>query len=70
MLTQVKVERVEVPVRVPCIAVADVPPVPKATRVDPAKVDTRQLAAAVAADLLALDVYAARVDAMLRACVK
>jgi hypothetical protein len=70
MLTQVKVERVEIPVRMPCVAAADVPAVPKVTPIDAAKADTRQLAAAVAADLLALDVYAARVDAILRSCSK
>lgn len=67
-MTQVKVERVEVPVKVPCVAAADVPTAPTPTPVDHTKADTRQLAAALAADVLAYDAYAARVAVVLRAC--
>ena len=59
---------VDKPVAVACVRVADIPPVPAPTRVDVAKADTRQLAAAASADLRAMDLHAAKVDAMLRAC--
>jgi hypothetical protein len=70
VVTRVVTERVEIPLRVPCVKAADVPPRPKMTAVDIAKADTRQLAAALAADVLAYDLYADRVDALLKACAR
>ena len=70
VITEVKLERVEVPVRVPCVNVADIPTRPKPTLVDISKADTRQLAAAVAADLLALDAYADRATIVMMQCAK
>jgi hypothetical protein len=70
VVTKVQVERVEVPVRMACINAADVPAKPQPTRVDISKADTRQLAAAIAADLLAADAYMARMDIVIAQCVQ
>lgn len=70
VVTQVKVERVEVPVRVACVNAADVPAKPNPTPIDISKADTRQLAAAVAADLLAMDAYTARLEIVMKQCVQ
>jgi len=67
-VTEVKIEKVLVPVMKPCIGAADLPVRPVPTPVDPKAADTRQLAAALAADVIALDHYAARADAILRIC--
>ena len=65
-----KSERVEVLVTKPCLAATDVPPVPKATRVDVDKADVRQLAAAVAVDLRQQELYIERANAIILACAK
>ena len=59
---------VRVPVPIPCIAAADIPAAPTPTRVDTERATTDQLAAAAAADLIALDSYRARVQALLAQC--
>ena len=57
---------VEVPVTVHCLNAADVPPIPKTSmRKDG---DVRQNAAGAAADVLALQSYAEKADALLRSC--
>ncbi len=63
-----KVERVEVLVTKPCVAKADLPVVPKPTRLDVNKADTRQLAAAMAVDLKQQDIYILRAQALLASC--
>lgn len=65
-----KSERVEVLVTKPCVALADVPQVPKPTRVDVDKADVRQLAAATAVDLKQQDLYIERANAIITACAK
>ncbi len=63
--------RVEIPVKVLCIAAADVPALPAKTRVpDIAKATKLQIAAATGADLYALDVYAAQANAALLSCAQ
>lgn len=51
-----------------CVAAADVPQVPPRAMPKSGTVD--QLAAGAGADLLALDAYAARADAVLQQCAK
>lgn len=63
-------ERVEVLVARPCINAADIPVPPAPTRVDPAKADTRQLAAAVAVDLRQQDAYIAKAAAIIASCAR
>jgi len=65
-----KVERVEVLVTKPCVAVGDIPVVPKPTKLDPNKADTRQLAAALAVDLTLQDLWIAKASAIIAACAK
>lgn len=60
--------RVEIPVAVPCIAAADIPPRPVLVRVDPARASREQIAAATAANSIALRDYATRADAALKSC--
>ena len=61
-------ERVEVVVAKPCINAADVPTPPVPTKVDPAKADTRQLAAAVAVDVRQQDMYIEKAAAIIASC--
>lgn len=63
-----KVERVEVVVTKPCINAADLPTPPPPTKVDPSKADTRQLAAAIAADVKQQDIYIEKAAAILASC--
>lgn len=65
-----KVERVEVVVARPCIAAADVPTPPVPTKIDIAKADTRQLAAAVSIDVRQQDVYIEKMHALLQSCAR
>jgi len=65
-----KVERVEVLVTKPCVAVADIPVVPKPTAVNVDKGDTRQLAAAVSVDLKQQDLWIAKASAIIAACAR
>jgi hypothetical protein len=60
---------VKVPVVQPCLKKEDVPVDPTPTKVDPAKASTNQLAAAAAADVMALEQYARKMDALLQACL-
>lgn len=70
LVTGPQTVRVEIPVAVPCIAVADIPAVPKVTRID-AKAATRlQVAAGTAADLRAHEAYAKTANALLVACAE
>lgn len=62
----VRVERVDVPVPVPCVKLADVQDIPRS--VMRADGDIRAHAAAAAADIYALQAYAERARAMLLAC--
>lgn len=57
---------VQVPVTVHCVDAKDVPTIPKTSMRKDA--DTRQLAAAAAADVYALQDYAVKADALLRSC--
>lgn len=68
MVAPPKVERVEVVVAKPCINAADIPAVPVPTKVDPSKADTRQLAAAVAADIRQQDIYIEKAAAIIASC--
>jgi hypothetical protein len=61
---------VKVPTPVPCLKPEDIPKVPTPTPVDAANATTDQLAAAAAADLMALDLYAKTADPLLQACSK
>jgi hypothetical protein len=62
----VRVERIDVAVPVPCIKDSDIPPIPPtAMRKDG---DLRANAAGAAADVYALQAYAERANALLRAC--
>lgn len=65
-----KVERVEVLVAKPCVAVADIPVVPKPTKLDSNKADVRQLAAAMAIDLTQQDLWIAKASAIIASCAK
>ncbi|MCC6380467.1 MAG: hypothetical protein IT519_16750 [Burkholderiales bacterium] len=66
VVVQTRTVEVKIPMRVPCVAAADVPAVPgTAMRRDG---DLRQLAAGAATDVYALAEYAARADALLRSC--
>ena len=67
VVTEVKTVEVSVPVRVPCIAAADVPARP--ARLLRADADIRGLAAGAAAELRAWEVYGARADAVMRGCL-
>lgn len=67
VVVQTRTVEVKVPVRVPCIAAADVPTIPAtAMRRDG---DLRQLAAGAAVDVRQLEQYAKTADALLRGCV-
>jgi hypothetical protein len=59
--------KVEVPV--PCLAAADIPPLPVTTPLAPGATH-RQKDAALASDLQAMDDYAAIADPLLRKCAK
>lgn len=66
VVVETRTVEVKVPVRVACIAAADVPTIPPtAMRPDG---DLRQLAAGAASDVYALADYAAKADALLRSC--
>jgi len=65
-----KVERVEVVVARPCVSIADIPAPPVPTKIDIAKADTRQLAAAISVDVRQQDVYIEKVHAMLQSCAR
>lgn len=54
----------------PCVNPADIPTPPVPTTVDPAKADTRQLAAAIAADVRQQDAYIAKAAAILASCAR
>lgn len=66
--TPPRVERVEVVVMKPCVAPADVPVVPKPTRLDVNKADVRQVAAATAVDVKNQDIYIARAAVIIATC--
>ena len=68
LVTGPQTVRVEVPIRVKCISMSDLPQYPAPTPVDVATATREQVAAAVAADLLAIEDYAKRADVALRAC--
>lgn len=68
LLTETRVERVEVPIRVPCLKEEDVPAIPPTTFKK--GLDLRAKAAAAEADIIAFEGYAARADAALRSCVR
>lgn len=68
VLTEIRVERVEVPVKVACVSTKDIPERPKMVPVDVKSADTRQLAAAVVAHVLALDSYASRAEIVMAQC--
>lgn len=70
LVTGPETVRVEVPVPVKCIAAADVPRRPAPTRVDVDRASRTQVAAAVGADLLALDEYARKAAAAIAACTE
>lgn len=57
---------VKVPVAVPCIAAADIPAVPKTNMAMSG--DVHNKAAGAAADVYALEAYAAKADALLKQC--
>ena len=63
-----KTVRVEIPVRVPCIAPADAPAVPRPVTVNPETATREQLAAALGATVYALRDYAKRADAVIVPC--
>jgi len=68
IVTRSETVTVKVPVPVACLKLDEVPAIPKSVfRRDG---DLRSNAAASAADLLALEAYAVRADALLRNCAK
>ncbi len=69
LVSSAPTQRVEVPVKVPCIAAADKPQLPVVTRADPAKASRKAVAAATLADLRAYEKYAKDADAALTGCV-
>ena len=70
VITELRIEKVPVPVTVACVAVKDIPERPKMAPIDPGLADTRQLAAAVVAHMLGLESYAARAEIVMMQCAK
>lgn len=68
IVTKVEVVKVPVPFPVPCLSVADLPKLPPPTQIDLASANERQLAAALAADYVALERYALQAEPLLRQC--
>lgn len=68
LLTRSETVEVRIPIPVSCVALADVPAIPKTAI--PLDGDIKQLAAGAAADVLALEQYAARADALLTGCAR
>lgn len=68
VITELRIEKVPVPVKVACIAAKDIPERPKPTAVDVKVADTRQLAAAIVAYVLALDSYVSRAEIVMMQC--
>jgi hypothetical protein len=70
VITEFRVERVEVPVRVPCMEAKDIPAKPVFAPVDVKVADTKQLAAAISAYVLELLQYVGAADIIMQRCVK
>jgi hypothetical protein len=70
VITELRVEKVPVPVPIHCVTLKDIPERPTMPPVDPGVADTRQLAAAIVAHMLGLESYAARAEIIMMQCAK
>lgn len=68
--TSTRTVEIRVPVPVPCFKEEDRPVMPPPTPIDIDNATVDQLAAAIAADKLADEIYAAKVDAIFLLCQK